>query len=124
MRDTALQTQDSKFEPWRSEAEHPTSLSWSLPAIYKIFTSERGKNILFPGTLYRSPILKFLYYRKIRLLDRVHIPVSTKRPFNVVTILGHCRSRCANVEQTFEECFVFAVLYAGPHISIPANTIY
>ena len=69
-------------------------------------------------------MLKRLYYRKVRLLDRVHIPVSTKRPFNVGTILGHCRSRCANVEQTFEECFVFAVLYVGPHISIPANTIY
>ena len=25
--DTALQTQDSKFEPWRSESEHATSLS-------------------------------------------------------------------------------------------------
>ena len=28
--DTVLQTQDSKFEPWRSEAEHATSRSRSL----------------------------------------------------------------------------------------------
>ena len=31
--DTALQTQDSKFEPWRSEAEHATSRSRRLPTI-------------------------------------------------------------------------------------------
>ena len=29
--DTVLQTQDSKFEPWRSEAEHATSRSRRLP---------------------------------------------------------------------------------------------
>ena len=29
--DTVLQTQDSKFEPWRSEAEHATSRSRSPP---------------------------------------------------------------------------------------------
>ena len=29
--DTVLQTQDSKFEPWRSEAEHATSRSRTLP---------------------------------------------------------------------------------------------
>ena len=29
--DTVLQTQDSKFEPWRSEAEHATSWSRRLP---------------------------------------------------------------------------------------------
>ena len=31
--DTVLQTQDSKFEPWRSEAEHATSRSRRLPTI-------------------------------------------------------------------------------------------
>ena len=31
--DTVLQTQDSKFEPWRSEAEHATSRSRSFPTI-------------------------------------------------------------------------------------------
>ena len=31
--DTVLQTQDSKFEPWRSEAENATSRSRRLPTI-------------------------------------------------------------------------------------------
>ena len=31
--DTVLQTQDSKFEPWRSEVEHATSRSRRLPTI-------------------------------------------------------------------------------------------
>ena len=34
--DTVLQTQDSKFEPWRSEAEHATSRSRRLPTILTI----------------------------------------------------------------------------------------
>ena len=42
--DTVLQTQDSKFEPWRSEAEHDTSLSRRLPAILT-FTRGWGRNI-------------------------------------------------------------------------------
>ena len=31
--DTVLQTQDSKFEPWRSEAKHATSRSRRLPTM-------------------------------------------------------------------------------------------
>ena len=42
--DTALQTQDSKFEPWRSEAEHATSRSQRLPTILT-FTRGWGRNI-------------------------------------------------------------------------------
>ena len=42
--DTVLQTQDSKFEPWRSEAEHVTSRSRRLPAILT-FTRGWGRNI-------------------------------------------------------------------------------
>ena len=44
--DTVLQTQDSKFEPWRSEAEHGTSRSRRLPTILT-FTRGWGRNILF-----------------------------------------------------------------------------
>ena len=43
--DTALQTQDSKFKPWRSEAEHATSRSRRLPTILN-FTSG-GETLLF-----------------------------------------------------------------------------
>ena len=42
--DTVLQTQDSKFEPWRSEAEHATSRSRRLPTIVT-FTRGWGTNI-------------------------------------------------------------------------------
>ena len=42
--DTVLQTQDSKFEPWRSEAEHATSRSQRLPTILT-FTHGWGRNI-------------------------------------------------------------------------------
>ena len=44
--DTVLQTQDSKFKPWRSEAEHATSRSRRLPTILT-FTRGWGRNILF-----------------------------------------------------------------------------
>ena len=41
--DTVLQTQESKFEPWRSEAEHATSRSQRLPTILT-FTRGWGRN--------------------------------------------------------------------------------
>ena len=53
--DTVLQTQDSKFKPWRSEAEHATSRSRRLPTILT-FTRGWGRNIFvsfkppIPGT--------------------------------------------------------------------------
>ena len=53
--DTVLQTQDSKFEPWRSEVEHATSLSRRIPTILS-FTRGWGRNIFVsfkpprPGT--------------------------------------------------------------------------
>ena len=42
--DTVLQTQNSKFEPWRSEAEHATSRSRRLPTILTL-TRGWGRNI-------------------------------------------------------------------------------
>ena len=42
--DTVLQTQNSKFEPWRSEAEHATSRSRRLPTILT-FRRGWGRNI-------------------------------------------------------------------------------
>ena len=49
--DTVLQTQDSKFEPWRSEAEHATSRSRRLPTILT-FTRGWGRNNFVP---FKSP---------------------------------------------------------------------
>ena len=43
--DTVLHTQDSKFEPWRSEAEHATSRSRRLPTILT-FTRGWGNNFV------------------------------------------------------------------------------
>ena len=57
--DTVLQTQESKFEPWWSEAEHATSRSRRLPTILT-FTRGWGRNnfVSFkppgPGTEPRS----------------------------------------------------------------------
>ena len=51
--DTALQTQDSKFEPWRSEAEHATSRSRRLPTILT-FTRGWGRNIFVSFKLPRA----------------------------------------------------------------------
>ena len=42
--DTVLQTQDSKYKPWRFEAEHATSRSRRLPTILT-FTRGWGRNI-------------------------------------------------------------------------------
>ena len=42
--DSALQTQGSKFKPWRSEAEHATSQSRRLPTILS-FRSGWGRNM-------------------------------------------------------------------------------
>ena len=42
--DPALQTRESKFDPWRSEAEHATSRSRRLPTILT-FTRGWGRNI-------------------------------------------------------------------------------
>ena len=53
--DTVLQTRDSKFEQWRSEAEHATSWSRRLPTILS-FTRGWGRNVFVsfkpprPGT--------------------------------------------------------------------------
>ena len=57
--DTVLQTQDSKFEPWRPDAEHATSQSRRFHTILS-FTRGWGRNIfvsfkpLRPGTKPRT----------------------------------------------------------------------
>ena len=45
--DTVLQTQDSKFEPWRSEAEHATSRSRRLPTILTFTRGWGRKHLCF-----------------------------------------------------------------------------
>ena len=45
--DTALQTQDSKFDPWRSEAEHATSRSRRLPILLSFYEWMGKKHFCF-----------------------------------------------------------------------------
>ena len=45
--DTVLQTYDSKFEPWRSEAEHATSRSRRLPTILTLTRGWGKKQFCF-----------------------------------------------------------------------------
>ena len=45
--DTVLQTQDSKFEPWRSEAEHATSRSRRLPQYWLSHVDEEETFFVF-----------------------------------------------------------------------------
>ena len=50
--DTVLQTQDSKFEPWRFEAEHITSLLCKFPAILSLY-EWAGKKHFVSFTIWR-----------------------------------------------------------------------
>ena len=79
--DTALQTQDSKFKPWSSDAEYSTSRSRRLPTILS-FTSGWGRNILFfkpprpenkPRTL--GALCIYLTYSTCQCLLVVDLPV-------------------------------------------------
>ena len=87
--DTVLQTQDPKFEPWRSEVEHATSRSRRLPTKLT-FTRGWGRNIFVsfkpprPGTEPRTlawkaavltttlgppPLIGLTLYFRLRNLD-------------------------------------------------------
>ena len=65
--DNTLQTQDSKFEPWRSEAEHATSQSGRLPTIFNLLRvssfQDGGVTSLYECAIWRITIVhipKFL----------------------------------------------------------------
>ena len=103
--DTVLQTQDSKFEPWRSEAEHATSRSRRLPTILT-FTRGWGRNnfVSFkpprPGTEPRTLAWKAavltttlgpppnLAIKCCWLTVCYAGPTSTRRWFNVSCLMG------------------------------------
>ena len=53
--DTSLQTQDSKFKPWRSEAEHATSRSPRLPNPHPLYKWMGKKHFCFFQTGKRTP---------------------------------------------------------------------
>ena len=85
--DTVLQTQDSKFEPWRSEAEHATSRSQRLPTILT-FTRGWGRNIFVslkpprPGTeprtlAWKAAVLTTTLGPPPSRIKNIHVGLST-----------------------------------------------
>ena len=88
--DTVLQTQDSKFEPWRSEAEHATSRTRRLPAILT-FTRGWLRNIFVsfkppsPGAEPRT-----LAWKAAVLTTTLFVIILIKQsPTNVSTVCDH-----------------------------------
>ena len=61
----ALQTEDSKFDPWWSEAELATSWSRRFPQ-YKIFASERRKHVISLKSEFQRPWRPKFFF-KLRL---------------------------------------------------------
>ena len=96
--DTALQTQDSKFQPWLSDAEQATSRSRRLSTILIIFTSEWGRNISFFEIDACSVLTDVICGN----------PANTRRWPNVGSMLTHRLRRRANIEPTFGKRLVFA----------------
>ena len=104
--DTVLQTQDSKFERWRSEAEHTTSRSRRLPTILT-FTRGWGRNnfVSFkpprPGTEPRT-----LVWKAAVLTTTLGPP-----PTMVTNVENKCyHSSVINVEN---KCYHRALCYHG-----------
>ena len=128
--DTVLQTQDSKFAPWRSEAEHATSRSRRLPTILT-FTRGWGRNnfVSFkpprPGTEPRTlawkaavltttlgpPPNRSLVFAYAKMITYASIVIDTGRSPIVGSILAQRRRLWANIEPTFCKCFMLAGLY-------------
>ena len=131
--DTVLQIQDSKFEPWRSEAEHATSRSRRLPTILT-FTRGWGRNIFVsfkpprPGTEPRTLAWKPAVLTtnlgpppravnelggpvipgNIILCGTEYNPSKYDHSANVGIMLVHRLRRWPNIDPTLGECLVFA----------------
>ena len=103
--DTFLQTQDSKFEPWRSEAEHATSRSRRLSTILT-FTRGRGRNnfvSLKPPTPWTEP--HALACKAAVLTTTLGPP-----PYKTVRPKSVCNEEEQGKHDTFRQCW----LQVGP----------
>ena len=124
--DTVLQTQDSKFEPWRSEAEHATSRSRRLPTILT-FTRGWGRNIFVsfkpprPGTEPRTLAWKAAVLTttlgpppiistrcRHHLQQRGYMPLS-KSQNNIVLKQPRAKNGSRFGERTFRVCYRFSI---------------
>ena len=76
--DTALQTQDSTFERWRSEAEHATSRSRRLPTIWNLYEWAERKHFSEPAIsdsfkpLTAKSFIWIFTHSKLCLADAIH----------------------------------------------------
>ena len=82
--DTALQTQDSKFEHWRSEVEHATSRSRRLPTILNIYESVGKNNFVSLKLEGKSGIRS----RDLRHSKQVALTTSPRTPQSVRILAG------------------------------------
>ena len=133
--DTVLQTQDSKFEPWRSEAEHATSRSRRLPTILT-FTRGWGRNIYVsfkpprPGTeprtlAWKAAVLTTTLGPPLARADtHSYSPANTIHFHSVGLMLAHRLRRWLNINPARCQCLVFAgrVVRGGPPTWIPENS--
>ena len=103
--DTVLQTQDSKFDPWRFEAEHATFWSRRLLTILS-FTRGWGRNIFVSfKSLRQGTEPRTLAWKAAVLTTTLGPPpswqrailVSTKHLYNIKTMLKQRRRRWAGV---------------------------
>ena len=109
--DTVLQTQDSKFEPWRSEAEHATSRSRRLPTILT-FTRGWGRNIFVsfkpprPGTEPRT-----LAWKAAVLTTTLGPPPSPTQSICITFV--QCWSNVEDVGPTLYKCCTHVLCLLG-----------
>ena len=110
--DTVLQTQNSKFEPWRSEAEHATSRSRRLPTILT-FTRGWGRNISVsfkpprPGTEPRA-----LAWRAAVLTTTLGPPPNSQ--YNV-SLLSQCWASVVDGGPTLSQQWLAVVITVNWH---------
>ena len=105
--DTVLQTQDSKFEPWRSEAEHATFRSRRLSAILT-FTRGWGRNIFcFFQTAETG---NWTSNSGVKGSGANHYPRAPALQSQAFAAASQRYRRWATINPTLAQCFVLAVL--------------
>ena len=116
--DTVLQTQDSKFEPWRSEAEHANSRSRRPPQYW--LSHVDGEETFFvsfkpprpgtePGTLaWKAAVLTTTLGPPPHSFIVKAYQAGTRRWINVVLALAQRRRRWTNAKTTLIQRLVSA----------------
>ena len=102
--DFALQTQDSKFKPWRSEGKHATSRSRRLPSILS-FTSGWRRNIFVSFKPPRSGNEhRALAWKAVVLTTTLGPPPTPPRDYNTLLIINSMNIQEAYHRLGYEIC--------------------